>query len=79
MDRDRVFFSSPSPGTLAVFFGNQYYASHKDFVHALGLAMKEESASARVYTKWDVWLAKRNSTGAYRFEGNQLAVSVLII
>jgi len=45
VDRDRVFFSSPSPGTLAVFFGNQYYASHKDFVHALGLAMKEEYAA----------------------------------
>jgi len=45
---ERVFFSSPSPGTLATFFGNVYY-KHEDgtedynaFVQAIGQAMAAE-------------------------------------
>merc|ERR1719333_1742798 len=43
--RDRVFFTSPSPGTLATFFGNVYYKGengYNDFVSALGKAMAVE-------------------------------------
>merc|ERR1712187_497953 len=42
---DRVFFTSPSPGTLATFFGNEYYKgenAYEDFVSALGKAMAVE-------------------------------------
>jgi 5-methyltetrahydropteroyltriglutamate--homocysteine methyltransferase len=42
---DRVFFTSPSPGTLATFFGNEYYkgeSGYADFVSALGKAMEVE-------------------------------------
>jgi len=42
---DRVFFTSPSPGTLATFFGNEYYKGengYEDFVSALGKAMSVE-------------------------------------
>jgi 5-methyltetrahydropteroyltriglutamate--homocysteine methyltransferase len=42
---DRVFFTSPSPGTLATFFGNEYYKGkngYEDFVSALGKAMAVE-------------------------------------
>ena len=39
---ERVFFSSPSPGTLGVFFDNEYYGCHADYVAALGRAMKHE-------------------------------------
>jgi len=42
---DRVFFTSPSPGTLATFFGNDYYKGengYEDFVSALGKAMAVE-------------------------------------
>merc|ERR1719215_578062 len=38
----RVFFSSPSPGTLSVFFGNAFYKSHEEYVRALAAAMKSE-------------------------------------
>jgi 5-methyltetrahydropteroyltriglutamate--homocysteine methyltransferase len=41
----RVFFTSPSPGTLATFFGNEYYKGengYEDFVSALGKAMAVE-------------------------------------
>lgn len=38
----RVFFSSPSPGTLANFFGNEFYDSHEAYVRALAAAMKTE-------------------------------------
>ena len=39
---DRVFFTSPSPGTLATFFGNEYFKGengYEDFVSALGKAI----------------------------------------
>jgi 5-methyltetrahydropteroyltriglutamate--homocysteine methyltransferase len=42
---ERVFFTSPSPGTLATFFGNEYYTGengYEDFVGALGKAMAIE-------------------------------------
>merc|ERR1712187_331370 len=42
---ERVFFTSPSPGTLATFFGNEYYKGergYEDFVAALGKAMAVE-------------------------------------
>lgn len=42
---ERVFFTSPSPGTLATFFGNEYYKGengYEDFVSALGKAMAME-------------------------------------
>ena len=39
---ERVFFSSPSPGTLAVFFDDDYFHDHTKYVEALGCAMKAE-------------------------------------
>merc|ERR1712187_577482 len=47
---ERIFFTSPSPGTLATFFGNVYFGSaameyedgYEDFVSALGNAMALE-------------------------------------
>jgi len=39
---ERVFFSSPSPGTLAVFFDDDYFEDHEKYVEALGRAMKTE-------------------------------------
>jgi 5-methyltetrahydropteroyltriglutamate--homocysteine methyltransferase len=42
---NRVFFTSPSPGTLATFFGNNYYTGengYEEFVSALGKAMAVE-------------------------------------
>jgi len=39
---DQVFFSSPSPGTLAVFFDDDYFHDHTEYVTALGQAMKTE-------------------------------------
>lgn len=39
---DRVFFSSPSPGTLATFFDDDFYHDHAKYVSALGAAMKTE-------------------------------------
>jgi 5-methyltetrahydropteroyltriglutamate--homocysteine methyltransferase len=38
----RVFFSSPSPGTLATFFDDDYFHDHSKYVEALGAAMKTE-------------------------------------
>lgn len=39
---DKVFFSSPSPGTLANFFDDDYFKDHTKYVEALGAAMKRE-------------------------------------
>jgi len=39
---DQVFFSSPSPGTVAVFFDDAYFNDHTKYVKALGKAMKSE-------------------------------------
>ena len=39
---DQVFFSAPSPGTLAVFFEDDYFHDHTQYVTALGQAMKTE-------------------------------------
>merc|ERR1719313_3220211 len=38
----RVFFTAPSPGTLATFFSNDFYATHDEFIEALAAAMKTE-------------------------------------
>jgi len=38
----RVFFSSPSPGTLANFFEDDYFKDHTKYVEALGKAMRRE-------------------------------------
>merc|ERR1719499_1169026 len=39
---DKVFFSSPSPGTLANFFDDDYFRDHTKYVEALGKAMQRE-------------------------------------
>lgn len=39
---EQVFFSSPSPGTLACFFADDHYGDHAKYVEALGKAMKRE-------------------------------------
>jgi len=39
---DKVFFSSPSPGTLANFFKDAYFNDHTKYVEALAKAMKRE-------------------------------------
>jgi 5-methyltetrahydropteroyltriglutamate--homocysteine methyltransferase len=39
---DKVFFSSPSPGTLANFFPDAYFNDHGKYLEALGKAMKKE-------------------------------------
>lgn len=37
-----AFFSSASPGVASIFFKNEYYASHEEYVFALAEAMKTE-------------------------------------
>jgi len=39
---EKVFFSSPSPGTLANFFEDDYFNDHTKYVEALGKAMQRE-------------------------------------
>eukprot|EP00928_Gymnodinium_smaydae_P074333 TRINITY_DN57393_c0_g1_i1.p1 TRINITY_DN57393_c0_g1~~TRINITY_DN57393_c0_g1_i1.p1 ORF type:complete len:295 (-),score=38.44 TRINITY_DN57393_c0_g1_i1:534-1418(-) len=39
---DKIFFSSPSPGTLANFFQDSFFGDHTNYVEALGKAMKRE-------------------------------------
>ena len=39
---EQVFFSSPSPGTLAVFFDDDFFNDHTKYIKALGKAMKTE-------------------------------------
>jgi len=39
---DNVFLSSPSPGTLANFFEDDYFKDHTKYLEALGKAMKRE-------------------------------------
>merc|ERR1711972_979875 len=39
---EKVFFSSPSPGTLANFFQDDYFNDHTKYVEALGKAMQKE-------------------------------------
>merc|ERR1719401_2937169 len=39
---EKVFFSSPSPGTLANFFDDDYFRDHTKYVEALGKAMQRE-------------------------------------
>jgi 5-methyltetrahydropteroyltriglutamate--homocysteine methyltransferase len=37
-----LFFTSPSPGTVAVFMENKYYPSYEEYVENLGRVLKEE-------------------------------------
>ena len=37
-----AFMNSASPGTIAVFQPNEYYASHETYLEALAIAMREE-------------------------------------
>jgi len=39
---EKVFFSSPSPGTLLNFFDDDYFKDNTKYVEALGKAMKKE-------------------------------------
>lgn len=39
---ENVFFSSPSPGTIANFFDDDYYKTYAKYVEALAKAMKTE-------------------------------------
>jgi 5-methyltetrahydropteroyltriglutamate--homocysteine methyltransferase len=42
VQHEEVFMTSVSPGTVANFFPNQYYASREDYLEALGNAMSRE-------------------------------------
>jgi 5-methyltetrahydropteroyltriglutamate--homocysteine methyltransferase len=37
-----LFFTSPSPGTMAVFMENKYYPSYEEYLENLGAVMKKE-------------------------------------
>ncbi|RJQ87929.1 MAG: epoxyalkane--coenzyme M transferase [Desulfobacteraceae bacterium] len=37
-----IFFTSPSPGTVALFMENQYYTSYEEYLDAIGTALKKE-------------------------------------
>jgi 5-methyltetrahydropteroyltriglutamate--homocysteine methyltransferase len=37
-----LFFTSPSPGTLAVFMENKYYPSYEEYLENLGAVLKKE-------------------------------------
>lgn len=39
---ERIFSSAASPGVISLFFGNQYYASHEEYVFAIADAMRHE-------------------------------------
>ena len=39
---DGVFFSSASPGVTSIFFKNEYYPTHEEYVFAIAEAMKTE-------------------------------------
>ena len=39
---ESAFFSSASPGVSSIFFKNEYYRSHEEYVFALADAMREE-------------------------------------
>lgn len=41
-DLSQVFFSSASPGVTSIFFKNEYYASHEEYVFAIADAMRVE-------------------------------------
>lgn len=39
---DRLFMTAASPGLIAMFFGNRFYASREEFLGAIGDAMRPE-------------------------------------
>jgi 5-methyltetrahydropteroyltriglutamate--homocysteine methyltransferase len=41
-DATEVFMTSPSPGQVARFQGNEYYKSDEEYLHALGTVLREE-------------------------------------
>ncbi|MDT8405528.1 cobalamin-independent methionine synthase II family protein [Sulfuriflexus sp.] len=41
-DMEKVFFSSASPGVTSIFFKNEYYTTHEEYVFAIAEAMKTE-------------------------------------
>ncbi len=41
-DMSHVFFSSASPGVTSIFFKNEYYPTHEEYVFAIAEAMKTE-------------------------------------
>src|SRR5690606_27257894 len=41
-DLSQVFFSSASPGVTSIFFKNEYYPSHEEYVFAIADAMRVE-------------------------------------
>ncbi len=38
----RMFSSAASPGVISLFFGNEYYATHEEYVFAIAEAMRHE-------------------------------------
>lgn len=39
---ERIFSSAASPGVISLFFGNEYYPSHEEYVFAIAEAMRHE-------------------------------------
>jgi 5-methyltetrahydropteroyltriglutamate--homocysteine methyltransferase len=37
-----IFFTSPSPGTVALFMENQYYPSYQSYLESIGAVLKQE-------------------------------------
>lgn len=37
-----LFFTAPSPGTVALFMENKYYPSHDDYLEAIGTVLRQE-------------------------------------
>jgi 5-methyltetrahydropteroyltriglutamate--homocysteine methyltransferase len=37
-----LFFTSPSPGTVALFMGNEYYPSYDDYLESIGKVLQKE-------------------------------------
>ena len=47
--RSELFFTSPSPGTLALFLDNHYYPDYEDYIKNLGEALKQEYETISSY------------------------------
>jgi len=44
-----LFFTSPSPGTVAIFLENKYYPSYEEYLENLGAVLKKEYAIINSY------------------------------
>jgi 5-methyltetrahydropteroyltriglutamate--homocysteine methyltransferase len=42
VEDSRLFFTSPSPGTVALFFENKYYPRYEEYLENLGAVLKKE-------------------------------------